>query len=96
MHSLCGTSAFSSHIDAARIRGSRSGGQKALAPGWKENRMDKVLEEIKTTLTDWKIQRTWGCLEIEVHDGEVVLIRQETKKKFNGGVYNGPARRETR
>lgn len=58
--------------------------------------MEKLLEDLKATLSDWRTERTWGCIEIEVHDGEVVLVRQETKRKFNGGSYNGPARRETR
>jgi len=59
--------------------------------------MDKIIEELKATLAQWKTERTWGCIELEVHDGEVTLIRQETKKKFpTGGSYNGPARRETR
>ena len=54
--------------------------------------MDKIIEELKATLADWKTQRAWGCIEIQVSDGEPVLIRKETKKKLNGGVYHGPSR----
>lgn len=61
--------------------------------------MDKVLKELTDTLTAWKNARTWGAIEIEVQNGEVTLIRKETKQKFTsnyGGLKNEPARFETR
>ena len=60
--------------------------------------MENVLKELDKTLTDWKSNRTWGTIEIEVHDGNVALLRKETKQKFNsnGGFNREPARVETR
>ena len=59
--------------------------------------MEHVIKELTETLAEWKNQRVWGAIEIEVHDGQVVLIRKETKEKFtaNGG-HNYVPRRETR
>jgi hypothetical protein len=60
--------------------------------------MEKILEEIKSTLADWKNNHVWGVIEVQVSDGDPVLIRKETKQKLNspGGFKNGPARFETR
>ena len=60
--------------------------------------MDTVIKELEKTLTDWKNQHVWGAIEIEVHDGQVVLVRKETKQKFtsHGGFKHEPARYETR
>lgn len=60
--------------------------------------MEHVIEELKRTLTEWKNQRAWGSIELEIHDGQVVLIRKETKQKFtsNGGFNREPGRIEQR
>lgn len=58
--------------------------------------MDHIIKELSDTLDAWKNQRTWGTIEIEVHDGQVALIRKETKQKFVGGFKHEPARVETR
>jgi len=60
--------------------------------------MEPVVKELEATLTDWKNRKVWGAIEIEVQNGQVVLMRQETKKKFTsaGGFNNEPARYERR
>lgn len=58
--------------------------------------MEQVLKDLEKTLTEWKNQRVWGAIEIEVHDGQVALVRKETKQKFTGGFKHEPARFETR
>jgi len=59
--------------------------------------METVIQELAATLAEWKNQRVWGAIEIEVHDGQVVLVRKETKQKFtSGGFKNEPARVEYR
>jgi hypothetical protein len=60
--------------------------------------VEQAIKEIAATLTEWKNQRTWGAIEIEVHDGQVVLVRKETKQKYtsNGGFKHEPGRIETR
>ena len=52
-----------------------------------------VLEELAATFAERKTKRVWGCIELEIHDGQVVLLRKETKQKFNnGGSQHGPDR----
>ncbi len=57
----------------------------------------QLLEKLNIALEEWERNRAWGTIEIEVHDGAPVLLRKETKEKFNatGGCNNAP-RRETR
>jgi hypothetical protein len=61
--------------------------------------MDRAstLKKLDSILTEWETSHTWGCIELEIHDGAVVLLRKETKETFiaNGGCNNAP-RRETR
>ena len=60
--------------------------------------MKDILAELSDTLTEWRNQRVWGSIELEVHDGQVVLLRKETKQKFNstGGFRHEPHRYESR
>ena len=58
--------------------------------------MDRAttIKNLEATLLEWEAARTWGAIEIEVHDGAVVLIRKETKEKFTapGGHQYVPGR----
>jgi hypothetical protein len=60
--------------------------------------VENIIKEVSDTLSAWKNQRTWGTIEIEVHDGVPTLLRKETKQKFtsNGGFKHGPGRIEHR
>lgn len=61
--------------------------------------MDRLtlLKKLDVTLEEWERARTWGTIEIEIHDGSAALLRKETKEKFmtNGGCSHAP-RRENR
>ena len=57
----------------------------------------KTLKRLETTLAEWETAHTWGCIEIEIHDGAVVLLRTETKEKFaSPRGHNHVPSRETR
>jgi hypothetical protein len=55
-----------------------------------------LLKKLDDALEEWERTRTWGTIEIEVHDGAPALLRKETKEKFTAGGYNHVPRRETR
>ena len=61
--------------------------------------MEPIIKDLEETVADWKARRTWGAIEIEVHDGQVALVRKETKQKYTsqaGGFNREPARSEHR
>jgi len=43
--------------------------------------MELIIKDLENTFSDWKAQRTWGAIEMEVHNGQVALVRKETKQK---------------
>ena len=59
---------------------------------------DELLKKLDDLLVDWKDQHRWGLIELEVHDGEIVMMRQEIKEKFIQGHKGGYShvRREER
>lgn len=60
--------------------------------------MDRTttIKKLEATLAEWEASHTWGSIEIEIHDGAVVLLRKETKEKFNPGGHKYVPNSESR